>query len=141
MEIFRGVAEKVNHSVEISGTGGNNNSQVTTTHVAVVRIGNRHVRIKSTEAVLIDNGDSIVVAGSGGGVFKALAYRNETTGATGNAGRIPPLIIGIVFIIMGSFFTTPFFFYGGYLFMAIGVGLLVYATRVFMAVSKLNSTV
>ncbi|KAA0894224.1 hypothetical protein [Oryzomonas rubra] len=138
MEIFRGIADKVNHSVEISGTGGDNDSQVTTTHVAVVRIGNRHVRIKSSEAVLVNNGDRIVVAGSGGrGLFKALAYRNVTTGATGNAGRIPPLFLGSLSIGFGSYFSGPL----SYILMLIGAGLIVYAIRIFMAVSKLSSTV
>lgn len=108
METLRGTAEKVRNTVSVSG-GGDRNSTVTTTHIALFQINNRQIKVSSTEPVLIEEGDEVVIAGSvRRGLFEALAYRNVTTGITGNQAYVVNLILGIIFPAAAVGFFTSF---------------------------------
>ena len=58
---------------------------------------------------MISDNDTVVLAGTEkDGAFVALAYRNETTGVTGNAGKLGP-VIGVLVGIAGAVFSFTVF--------------------------------
>ncbi len=112
MQTQQGTVSGLKSSVEISG--GGNDTQVSTTHVTCFQLDNVPVMLKTGSPAMIDNGNKIAVSGgTNGGVFRALAYRNMTTGATGSGRILAYILPGIVFIIATIFmypqFNTPFF--------------------------------
>lgn len=112
METIKGIASNVRNTVSISG--GGNDSQITTTHIAVFQIEGRQVKAKSGEPLLINEGDSVIAVGSiSSGVFNALAYKNLTTLTEGNEGWVMMLVFGVVFPCVAVFafatFSSPFF--------------------------------
>jgi len=89
---------------------------VSTTHVAIFRIENQSVMVRSFSVIYLDEGDEVKLAGQmKKGVFQADAYRNLTTSAEGNRGVWVILIAGIAVILatIGGSFTGC----GGLLFM------------------------
>ncbi|MGD9169819.1 MAG: hypothetical protein PVI97_07125 [Candidatus Thiodiazotropha sp.] len=131
MEILKGIVSKLRNSVEISG--GGSDSIVTTTHVTIFHLDGQPVKIKSREAVLVDESDNVAVAGKvNEGVFNAYAYINNTTGVSGNIGMGIHYFFGVVFPLAGAFsisaFSDPFFGAMPKLFGAgfIGVGLYMF---------------
>ncbi len=124
MDVIKGVVSKLRNSVEISG--GGNDSGVTTTHVTVFQIKGQPVKVKSREAVLVDESDIVAVSGKiSNGVFNAYAYINHTTGVTGNTGIGIHYFFGLVFSLVGAFviyrYSGPYF---GVLPMVSGTGLI-----------------
>lgn len=112
MDVLTGVVSKLRNSVEISG--GGNNSSVTTTYVTIFQINGKPVKIKSREAILLDENDHVEVAGKiRDGVFNAYAYINDTTGVKGNIGIGTHYFVGLISPIAGAFviynFSDPFF--------------------------------
>ncbi|EHE6926753.1 hypothetical protein [Vibrio cholerae] len=112
MDILKGVVSKLKSTIEISG--GGRDSSVTTTHVTIFHLDGQPVKIKSREAVIVDNSDTMTVAGKvRNGVFNAYAYINNTTGVSGNIGLAIHYFFGIVFPFAGLFaintFSDPFF--------------------------------
>ncbi len=98
MDRLKGQAASVRNTVSISG---GNESEVSTTHIAMFQIGDKQVTLKSKEPVLINEGNEVVLAGTDkSGVFNALAYKNCATGAEGNAGWFGRMLFGLFFPIV-----------------------------------------
>ena len=58
-----------------------------TTHIHIFRVDGAPVKAESREPFMIDDGDTVTLAGSlHQTAFRALAYRNESSGASGDAG-------------------------------------------------------
>ncbi len=97
MQVLSGVASQVRHTLEVRSLAGEN-SHVVTTHIGLLMLNGRQVRLKSGQPLLINEGDQIVVAGDeAGGVFKGLAYRNLDTQVAGDEGWIAQSVAGAVF--------------------------------------------
>ena len=140
MDRLKGQAASVRNTVSISG---GNESEVSTTHIAMFQIGDKQVTLKSKEPVLINEGNEVVLAGTNGSsVFKALAYKNCATGAEGNAGWFGRMLFGLFFPIVSvivwrtfpgeSFSFIPKLF--ATLFFCGGVYMLASGANVFRAV-------
>ena len=100
MEHLNGVANDVRHSVSVSGEG---EQQVRTTHIALLRLAGRLVRLSSGQPLRIRDGDRLAVAGhQRGDMFEALAHDNLTTGARGDDGWISSIVIGVLIFCMGA---------------------------------------
>ncbi|MFZ6690275.1 hypothetical protein [Undibacterium sp. SXout20W] len=98
MDRLKGHAASVRNTVSISG---GNESEVSTTHIAIFQIGDKQVTLKSKEPVLINEGNEVVLAGKNkSGMFNALAYKNCVTGAEGNAGWFGRMLFGLFFPIV-----------------------------------------
>ena len=99
MEIRQGVVSKLRASIEVSG----NDQSTSTSHVANFLLGPQAVVLRSSDPAAINEGDSVRVAGTiSKGLFRALAYHNETTGVRGNASAVPLLVIGVIFSLVGG---------------------------------------
>ena len=61
METLRGTASHCQNTSRVSG--GGNNSAVTTTYVALFRIGQRQLQFPSGSPLSISDGDEVVVTG------------------------------------------------------------------------------
>ncbi len=112
MYTLEGVVSKLRSTIEISG--GGRESSVTTTHVTVFLLDGQPVKIKSREAVLVNDSDYMTVAGkASNGVFNTYAYINNTTGVSGNIGLAINYFFGFFYPCIGAFvitmFSAPFF--------------------------------
>jgi hypothetical protein len=112
MIIKKGIATKVRSTVEISG--GGNDGHVTTTHISLFQIEGQQIKIKSNEPPIIDENDTVAVAGRlKSGIFSAYAYKNLTTGVSGNEGMLTIFLFGLIMPAAGIFafysFSDPFF--------------------------------
>ena len=112
MEIIKGIATKVRNTSEISG--GGRDDHVSTSHISIFLLDKQQVKIKSSETPMINENDFVSVAGKiNNGVFKGYAYKNATTGASGNAGILIMFLFGLLFPGAGIFafitFSNPFF--------------------------------
>lgn len=145
MEKVRGIASNVRNTVSISG--GGENSQIITTHISVFQIDRRQIKAKSSEPLMINECDKVLVVGNTyRGIFNALAYKNLTTCVEGNEGWVLMLIFGVVLsgtgIVAISTFSNPFFGVFpkiiGSIFIAIGIYTLFRSARVLQAVNELR---
>lgn len=103
MDILNGVVSKLKSAIEVSD--GGRRSGVTFNYVAIFYLNGQPVRLKSSEAVFIDEGDNLSVAGDfRNGIFNSYAYVNNTTGVSGDIGIGLRCLVGIIFIIGGMFF-------------------------------------
>ena len=112
MQTLRGKISHLRASIEVSGGGGD--SSVVTTHIQVFRIDGTPVKVEGREPFMIDDGDTAILAGlPNGTVFRALAYRNESSGASGDAGSSFRLWSGVAALAGAAFalfvFADPFF--------------------------------
>ncbi|WP_017223511.1 hypothetical protein [Moritella dasanensis] len=110
MEVIKGTAKKVRNTVKISGKG----SSVSTTHISLFQIEGQPVKVKSNEPLMIENHDLICVAGNKNkGLFNAYAYKNLTTGVSGNENITLIFIFGLILLFVGvsvfAKFSVPFF--------------------------------
>jgi hypothetical protein len=97
MQLLNGVATQVRNTLDVRSIGAES-SHVVTTHICLLMLNGRQVRLKSGQPVMINEGDRIVVAGDGAqGLFKGLAYRNLSTQAAGDEGWIAQSVGGVVF--------------------------------------------
>lgn len=126
----------------MSISGGGDNSQVTTTHISIFQINEKPIKAESTEPLMINEGDEVLVAGSiSKGIFNGLAYKNLTTHAEGNEGWLLMLFFGIVFPIVGLFcvmFLDIFFKIIGSVFLGAGIYALLRGIRVMQATNALR---
>ena len=94
LQVIRGAVANIRHSTEVSG----NDKSVSTSQVAVFDVGGQAVEIKLMESIVLSNGDSVIVAGdTKRGLFRGIAYRNETRRVDGKGPVGLFLFIGIVF--------------------------------------------
>lgn len=100
MESFGGIASDVRLSVSVDGQG---DQQVRTTHIALLRLSGRIVRISANAPLAIRDGDRLTVVGDQrGDMFEALAHDNLTTGTTRDDGWISSIVIGVLIFCMGA---------------------------------------
>lgn len=118
MELIRGTAENIRTATEIetnvSGAGNHGHHttvNTTTTHVLQCTVHNKPVLLKMPTPPFINNGDEVAVAGVvKNGILHGYAYRNITSGATGNGGMWAGMVGGVVAAGIGiaaiSFFAS-----------------------------------
>lgn len=100
LQVIRGTVANIRHSTEVSG----NDKSVSTSQVAVFDLGGQPVEIKLMESIVLSNGDSAIVAGdTKRGLFRGMAYRNETRRVDGKGPIAIYLFIGIVFCVIVIF--------------------------------------
>ncbi|WP_298924520.1 hypothetical protein [uncultured Ramlibacter sp.] len=137
MEILSGVVTALQSSVSVQG--GGNDGQVTTTHIAMFRLGARQVRLKATQPAMIHAGDQVEVAGDNRrGLFNARAYRNLSTQVEGHEGWVANTFLGALFFLGGFgslVFEVSLF---GPLFGAAGGYMLYCGTRTLQAIRALR---
>lgn len=93
METLRGTITDLRRGKSVSF---NPKTGTSTVHAAVFRLDGQLVKIVSTEALHIAEGQEIVVAGRRRPkVFAAYAHRNVTTGAVGHEGWATRLLLTI----------------------------------------------
>lgn len=100
LQVIRGTVANIRHSTEVSG----NDKSVSTSQVAVFDLGGQPVEIKLMESIVLSNGDNAIVAGdTKRGLFRGMAYRNETRRVDGKGPIAIYLVIGIVFCVIVIF--------------------------------------
>jgi len=112
MQVIEGVASKVRHTSSVSG--GGKDGSVSTSHISIFQLNKQQVQIASAHPSLVDENDSVSVAGKvKNGVLKAYAYKNTTTGASGDSGALNSFFFGLIAFIVSAFafltFSDPFF--------------------------------
>jgi hypothetical protein len=99
METKKGQVSKFRASIEVGG----NDKSTSTTHVVNFQLGSQAVLFRSANPPAINDGDHVTVAGTTKrGLFEALAYRNTSTGVTGDSNSLAAVIIGAVFLLIGA---------------------------------------
>ena len=94
LQVIRGAVANIRHSTEVSG----NDKSVSTSQVAVFDLDTQAVEIKLMESIVLSNGDQVIVAGdTRRGLFRGLAYRNQTRRVDGKGPIAIYLFVGIVF--------------------------------------------
>jgi hypothetical protein len=100
MEIIEGRASRVKSTIDVSG--GQEYTSVQTTHITLFQLGSRAVKVSSSDPVVINEGDEVLVAGvTRGEAFDALAYRNLSTASEGDQGWLAALILGSMLGVLG----------------------------------------
>ncbi|APR67660.1 hypothetical protein CN03_12410 [Thalassolituus oleivorans] len=134
METLRGVAQKVRFSTVVSG-GENHTS---TSHLAVFEVNRTPVELSMPESIFLENGDEIFLAGKiKKGVFKAIAYKNLTNNVSGKGQVILPMLLGIIFTIVGLG-TIPFGI--GLIFAPVGIYSIRYSRQMSEAYRLVTSS-
>lgn len=114
MKAIQGKAVKVRAGVELTG----NSSQLVSMHVATLEVAGRAVRLIMPDALLLSEGDEIIVAGVIGqdGILQAYAYRNVVNGAKGWSAGFGSLVSGLIFtsIGLGAAMAVLFALLGGF---------------------------
>ena len=94
LQVIRGTVANIRHSTEVSG----NDKSVSTSQVAVFDLDAQAVEIKLMESIVLSNGDQVIVAGdTRRGLFRGLAYRNQTRRVDGKGPIGIYLFVGVVF--------------------------------------------
>jgi len=94
LQVIRGAVANIRHSTEVSG----NDKSVSTSQVAVFDLDAQAVEIKLMESIVLSNGDQVIVAGdTRRGLFRGLAYRNQTRRVDGKGPIAIYLFVGVVF--------------------------------------------
>ena len=100
MEIIEGRASRVTRTIDVGG--GLGDASVHTTHILLFQLGSHAVRLSSSDPVVINDGDEVLVAGfARRGAFDALAYRNVSTSSEGDQGWLAALILGTMLGVLG----------------------------------------
>lgn len=101
MEIRRGIVSSIRHTLSVSG--GYSDTNVLTKHHAIFSLDDgTTVMFSAGGPAVVRDGDQVTVAGrQKGRVMKALAYRNETAGVKGDAGKWASLGIGLFALLFG----------------------------------------
>ena len=97
-----GAVSGIRHSTETRGTVGRNGGSVKTGQVIAFRVDDRSAQIKLADVPDIRDGDQVTLAGSDkNGVFKALALRNDKTGAVYSIPTTVGYLMGVTLIALG----------------------------------------
>jgi hypothetical protein len=101
MESRRGTVSKIRFSTEVTGSGGDNGS-VSTSHIASFELDRRPVQLRAARPVILEDGDTVVVAGkTKGGLFQADACFNETRGIFDHSPWVLHVAVGSIFLFVG----------------------------------------
>jgi hypothetical protein len=112
MEVRRGTVSKSSHTLSVSGSGGGDNTVISTKHHTNFSLDDgTTVMFSSGGPAVIRDGDQVIVAGlQSGGLMRAEAYWNITAHVRGDSGRwaklfsaVLGLLLGLVSIIAGIF--------------------------------------
>jgi hypothetical protein len=113
-----GAATGLVRSSQTEGAVGRNGGSVRTAQVLTFRLDGKVVETKLPTQPSIDEGESVTVAGrEKNGVFRALALRNDATGAVYAIPSTSGFVMGGVLIVLG---VPLLFIVVGVLFMGIG---------------------
>ena len=63
MELVRGKAAKVRHTLQMDRGAGDRHSHVTTTHICLLQLQERTVSLHARHPLIVNEGDQLVVAG------------------------------------------------------------------------------
>jgi hypothetical protein len=97
-----GAVSGIRHSTETRGTVGRNGGSVKTGQVIAFRVDDRSAQIKLADVPDIRDGDQVTLAGGDkNGVFKALALRNDKTGAVYSIPTTVGYLMGATLIALG----------------------------------------
>jgi hypothetical protein len=159
MEKVSGTVSNLRNTINVSGGGENN--QVTTTHISIFQLTGRQIKAKSSEPLMINEGDKLIVAGSTQkGVLNSYAHKNLTTNIEGNEGWILRLIFGLIMPCVGigamaafadnsnsfGMYSEPLIFrmlpkFVGGFFIVFGIYNIFCAARVLQAIKELRQEV
>ena len=104
METAQGTASHCQNTSRV--TGGGNNGLVSTTYIALFRLGQRQVQFPSGSPLSISDGDQVVVAGKPWrGALSADAARSVTTGLTRHSGIASRIIMALLLLVVGVVFS------------------------------------
>jgi hypothetical protein len=111
MERLHGIASAVRHSQSVTRQP---HQRIVTQHLTILKVAALPVQISARVPAMIDDGDRVAVAGPvQNGILQALAYRNLSTGAMGNAGLGASLVTMVFFLaasmLVLQWFSAPFF--------------------------------
>jgi hypothetical protein len=97
VETLQGTVKNLNRSTQVSG----GRSSVQTANVTVFELAGQSVSLRDREAIVINEGDEMVVAGKRGrdGIFRAAAYNNLTRKVHGGSSGMSFIISGILLLI------------------------------------------
>jgi len=102
LTLLSGAVSGVRHSTETRGTVGRNGGSVKTGQVIAMRVGERSAQIKLADVPDLRDGDEVTLAGrDAGGVFKALALRNDRTGAVYSLPTTVGYLMGATLVALG----------------------------------------
>lgn len=134
-----GAISGIRHSTETRGTVGRDGGSVRTGQVMAFRVGERSAQIKLAEVPDVRDGDQVTLAGrEKNGVFKALALRNDKTGAVYSIPALIGYIMGALLVIVGA---MTLFILVGAIFIAGGLWTLYEAHTYTQAASMLKRSV
>lgn len=151
-EVIEGTVSKLRTSIEVR-SGHGEHTGTSTTHIASFQVGDRAVLFRSTTLPAFDNGDVLLVAGNmkRSGQLEALAFRNKSTGVTGDASSTENWLFAIVILILGigavvyGFLATRFEYANaialtlGAVAIVLGIFLIVAAAKPGSAAAELES--
>jgi hypothetical protein len=97
-----GSATGLVRSSQTEGAVGRNGGSVRTAQVLTFRLDGKVVEIKLPTQPNVDDGESVTVAGrEKNGVFRALALRNDVTGAVYAIPSGPGFVMGGLLVVLG----------------------------------------
>lgn len=130
MEIIRGRAERLGHGTRVRY----GERAATVINETIFTVDAATAVMKSANAIVIETGDSVLVVGekSRDGLFRAYAVNNLSRGVVSHCGSIAPLIVGIVFVVLG----VPFILFMGLGLIFVGVGVWLLADAGKMAKAR-----
>jgi len=98
MESRRGTVDKIRFSTEVSG----DENGTSTSHIASFELDRRPVQLRASRPVILEGGDTVVVAGkTKGGLFQADACLNETRGIFDHSPWVAHVAVGSIFLVVG----------------------------------------
>lgn len=112
MEVRRGTVSKSSHTLSVSGSGGGDNTVISTKHHTNFSLDDgTTVMFSSGGPAVIRDGDQVIVAGQQrGGLMRAEAYWNLTAHVRGDSGQWARLfsatlglLFGLASIVCGIF--------------------------------------
>lgn len=141
METAQGIASHCQNTSRVSG--GGNNGQVSTTYIALFRLGQRQVQFPSGSPLSISDGDQVVVAGiPWRGALSADAVCNVTTGLVRHSGIASRIFTALLVLIIGAVVTLGamriFGTNGGWVFLAFMAGAVFLFWRALQTINALQ---
>lgn len=99
METIQGKAHNIHQHAKLITRDNNLESA----YKVVMTLDGRPVRLDADDAVIINEGDTVIVAGNNRrGAFNAFAYRNLTNGTIGGASRLKSLFAAVLVTAIGA---------------------------------------
>lgn len=105
MELVRGKAAKVRHTLQMGRGAGDRHSNVSTTHICLLQLQERTVSLHARHPLIVNEGDQLVVAGRNDrqGLLRGFAHANLSTGTRGDDGLWQHIIAAPVCLAAAGF--------------------------------------